>query len=302
MTEKLEGTIVLDGLIEGRLSGDPNVEVNLQRWIEFVATLGLRFSLDAGGAAFSVLPDNHAQSVEGLGNDPEDAIRQALQQLVEVLPAGDRGSVFSTLRSSEYRKNEEVQTLYVVGPDQKVQVKSRSVEAKTVAPPQPISKRERVKLAIMGLLIAVVIIGIAMLFPPVREKFSDLVSNVKPVKTDEIVIQAGPFSDHFTIKAKEFTQGGRVLVLEVKREAGYPKDDAGLQAAYDKADTLRKKMAVEAIARGYVRIELSDDEGKLYSTGEFRIRELGEKEVIEVSVPVTAGDKRRRLDRVDVRP
>ena len=79
---------------------------------------------------------------------------------MNVLPPLERGSVFSTLRSSEFRKNEEVQSLYVVattaGGKVEVQVQSRSVDAKAVAPPQPISVKEKVKLAVMGLVFAAV--------------------------------------------------------------------------------------------------------------------------------------------------
>jgi hypothetical protein len=304
-TEKMEGTIVLDGLIEGRLPDDAEVEEKLNKWIEFVASLGLRFNLDAGGSAFSILPDNHPMSCARLMPSPDDAIRQAVEQLVKVLPAAERSSVFSTLRSSEFRKNEEVQSLYVVAVNPagnvEVQVQSRSVDAKTVAPPQPISVREKVKLAVLGLVFAAIFFGVAMLFPPVREKFAEFIGAIKPVQVETVTVHSPAFGDYFTAKPKEFERGARVLVVELKRTPAFPKSEDAVNEAYKSADTLSKKLALEAIARGYVRIEMVDTDGVVFATGEFRIRDLAKEDSIELTLPVTAGEKRRKLERVEIR-
>jgi len=58
MSDKTEGTIVLDGLIEGRLPDDPSIEDKLEQWLEFVGQLGLRFNLEVTGSSFSLLPDS----------------------------------------------------------------------------------------------------------------------------------------------------------------------------------------------------------------------------------------------------
>lgn len=299
--DKTEGMILLDGLIEGRLSGDEAVQAKLETWVEFAATLGLKFNLDMSGSAFSVLPDNHPTSVQKLGPSPEDAVRQAIEQLVGVLPQQDRASVFSTLRSAEYRTGEEVQSLYVVEPGGKVQVQSRSVAAKTVAPPKPVSVKERVKLAIIGLVLALSIFGILMLFPPVREKFAEFIGSIKPVTVEKVTISVESFGDLIKATPKEFSQGSRVLIITIERGKDYPTTEVLLEEAYAKADTLSKKLALESLARGYVRVELIDVEGNIFADGEFRIRDLNTKEVIELKVPVTAGEKKRKLDRVEFR-
>lgn len=299
--EKTEGMILLDGLVEGRLSGDEQVAAKLEKWVEFAATLGLNFNLDMSGSAFSVLPDNHPTSIEKLGASPEDAIRQTLEQLIGVLPAQDKTSVFSTLRSAEFRTGEEVQSLYVVEPGGKVQVQSRSIAAKTVAPPKPVSTKERVKLALIGLVLALCVFGILMLFPPVREKFAEFIGSIKPVTVEKVTIAAESFGDLIKASPKEFVAGSRVLIVTIERGKDYPTTDALLEEAYAKADTLAKKLAIEAIAKGYVRIELIDVEGNIFAEGEFRIRELSTKESIELRVPVTAGEKKRKLERVEIR-
>lgn len=299
-TEKMEGTILLDGLIEGRMS-DPQVEEALAKWVSFVNSLGLKFNLDAGNGAFSILPDNQAVPCAKLGPAPEDGIRQAIEQLIKVLPEEDRGSVFSTLRSSEFRHNEEVQTLYAVGPGAQVQVQSRSIDARTVPPPKPVTTKEKVKLAVLGLVFAAVFFGIAMLFPPVREKFAEFIGAIKPVNIEGVPVRDDLFKAWFTAAKDEEASSSRVLVLKLTRTKAYPLTQESLEAAYAKADTLAAKLALEAIARGYVRIELVDSEGVTFSSMEFRIRDLEKKESIELKVPLIAGEKKRQLERIDIR-
>jgi len=299
--EKTQGMILLDGLIEGRLSGDAAVETKLEKWVEFARTLGLKFNLDMSGSAFSVLPDNHPAPISRLGTSPEDAIRQTIEQLIGVLPEQDRASVFSTLRSAEYRTGEEVQSVYVIEAGGKVQVQSRSIAAKTIAPPKPVSTKERVKLALIGLFLALAIFGILMLFPPVREKFAEFIGSIKPVTVESVTITTTPFGDLIKATPKEFSAGARVLIITLERGKDYPTTEALLEEAYAKADTLAKKLALEAIAKGYVRVELIDVEGNIFAEGEFRIRELSTKESIELRVPVTAGEKKRKLERVEIR-
>jgi len=92
-----------------------------------------------------------------------------------------------------------------------------------------------------------------------------------------------------------------VLVITLTPTAAYPKTEEALQAEFAKTDTLTKKLAVEALAKGYVRIELVDADGVTFSAQEFRIRDLEKKESLDLEVPVTAGEKKRRLERVEIR-
>lgn len=262
MSEKIEGTIVLDGLIEGRFSDGEETVENLNGWVKFVrSTLGLRFSLEASGDAFSMLPDNEAAAVDKLGADPQDAIRQALEQLVAALPQQDRRGVFSTLRSAEVRKGEEVQTLYAVQGDGSATMESRTVEAKTVAPVEPLTTKQKVKLGVIGVAIAaVVLVLIFVLFPGLREKLGQ---KIKPVNAQDIALDAAAYREYFTVEIKEASRTRAVLV--VTPTDNYPKDDAAAEAAYKNADTLARRLAIEAIVRGYVRVECYNDEGVLYS-------------------------------------
>lgn len=294
MTDKVEGTLVLGGLLEGRCANGPAPEEKLREWIEFMRTLGPRFSLDRSGSSFSLLPDDAPISTARLGSAPETAIAQAVEQLLEALPADDRGHVFSTLRSAEYRPKEEVQSVYLVGPDGGVKTETRVVDAQTVAPPTPVSVRARVRFALLGLAIAAVLLGVTAFFVDVPGLLSRLAGVVKPVDMDELAVDAEPFSAHFGIIKKELTSDGRFLLLTLERTARFPRTDAELQDAYERAeDELSDRLAIEALARGYVQCELFDPDGRFYSASTHRVAGLRTKESITLAIPLPSRPKRR---------
>lgn len=295
MNEKIEGTIVLDGLIEGRFSQEESRE-KLEEWVKFVgSSLGLRFSLDASGDAFSLLPDNQPASTQKMGADPQDALRQAVEQLVEALPASDRGNVFSTLRSAEVRKGEEVQSVYVINQDGSVGVESRSVEAKTVTPEPPLTMKERIKFGAFGLLIAAVIFGILMLIPPVRQKFSEMLTTAAPVEAADVTIDAALYEKWFTVEVKDASR--TAVVLTLTRTDAFPEDEAALDKLYGQATSMREKLAIEALARGYLRVELYADEGALYALTELQLLPLLKKESADVRMPIGDGKQKIKVIR-----
>src|SRR5262245_11694000 len=113
--EKIEGTIVLDGLVQGRLPlGDDQIPQQLKQWVQFISGMGVRFNLEVRDAAFNLLPDNRATSAKPLGDPPEHALEQGLTQLADLFSGPERSQLFSTLRSSEFRPGEEVQTVYTI--------------------------------------------------------------------------------------------------------------------------------------------------------------------------------------------
>lgn len=299
MKEKIEGTIVLDGLVEGRFADDPEAEDKLRKWVRFMSEMGVGFSLDWMGASFSLLPDEGANPTQQLGSLPHDAIRQALDQLLELLPTDQRGGVFSTLRSAEYRKDEEVQAIYAVGPDGKTQVETRTVDADTVAPPQPISTGDRVKSLGLGLLVAAALLGITSLFVDLRGLFGEFMGSITPVEPQAVQVDLGDMKDFLAVEKRQMASRGRLFVLTLKRTTDYPRDDAQLQAAYDaSAGDVRRRLAVEAIARERVRCELFDEKGKFVAARELRIGSLKKKESIDVAIPLGGPKDRFRLGRV----
>jgi len=280
MADNIEGTIVLDGLIEGRFTDGQATVEKLDGWVKFVKNAtGLTFTADASGDSFSMLPDNQPATIDKLQPDPQDAIRQALEQLVQALPESDRPTVFSTLRSSEYRKNEEVQSLYAVQADGTVAFESRTVDAKTVASVAPLTTKEKVKMGAISATIVLVMFGILMLIPGVREKVGDVISGAKPIQEDQIRIQARQYSKWFTVEVKEANRKAAKLTLTATD--AMPSSDGELQIAYDNAKSLSDKLAVEALARGYIRIELINDKGERYGSTELPLIALLSKVQME---------------------
>lgn len=295
MTQKTEGTIVLDGLIEGRLPREPDIRPQIEQWTQFTAKMGLRLHVDASGASLSVLPDREPASVERLGVKPEQSIRQALQQLVDLFPPEVRGQLFSTLRSAEYRPHEEVQSIYTIGPDGTVDVQQRSVEAQTVAAPRPISTREKVKMAAVGLLAALAVLGVTSLFVDLRSLVGEVVDTVRPIDAAAIKVEAGPYEPYITIAKVEKT-GSRQITLTLRRTEAYPVDEAGMKQALAAAgDSFRGRLALERLAEGYIRVETFDDEGEFITAAALRIRELEREQALNVKIALP---QRTRIGRI----
>ena len=296
MSEAIEGTLLLDGLIEGRLPDDPDVRDKVEQWVEFAKEVNLGFTCDITGSSFSLLPDNEPIQVSRLGDTPDDTIKQALDQLLEQLPADMRSGVFSTLRSCEYKRNEEVQSVYGVNPDGTIEVAKRTVEAETVAPPEPISLGTKVKFGLFGLLLAVVLIGMTYFLPGTNRLWKSAEQAVNPPEPSEIVVAEGAFKPYFTVSNKEVDGGKRKLIVTLKRTDAYPKNNKEIDAAAQAAGTsVSKRLVVEAIAKGYLRVDLLGPEVGYYATAELRIGALSKREEIQVAVPLPT---RHKLDRV----
>jgi hypothetical protein len=301
MKDKLEGTIVLDGLIEGRFPDDPDAEDKLRKWVRFMGDMGIVFNLDYSGTSFSLLPDEAPADGRHLGARPHDAIRQGLDQLLELLPAESRPQAFSTLRSAEYRKGEEVQALYAVGPDARVQVETRTVEAQTVAPPQPMTVGQRVRAVGLGLLVAAALLGVMSLFVDMRGLFTELIGGMTSIDADTVEVDLKGLAPFVQVQKKEVDRRRGALVLTLKRTEAFPQTDEDLQKAFAAAgDDLTRRLAVEALARGYVRCDLYDEDGKFFAPAELRLVGLRTNESVEAAVPTTIGSNRYRLARVVV--
>ncbi|KKL19207.1 hypothetical protein LCGC14_2467780, partial [marine sediment metagenome] len=110
-----EGTLILDGLIEGRLPERAEPERLLREWVRSAGSAGLHFSLTFDGPNFSLLAEKTPIPVEDLAPNPPDRISAALEELLKAFDPKQRTGLFSTLRSTEYRKGEAVQVVYGIG-------------------------------------------------------------------------------------------------------------------------------------------------------------------------------------------
>jgi hypothetical protein len=296
MSEKIEATLVLDGLIQGRIAEDDDqIAGKLREWVSFLHRLGMRFSLQVQGATFSLLPETNAVPVQPLGQQPEDAIQQALEQLAEIFPEPQRGQLFSTLRSSEYRKGEEVQTVYTIVQGA-VRRHSRTVEADTTPPPEPIPTKEKVKMAAVAAGILVAVLGLSLLIPGVRSMFGEVVDVVKPFHAEEIKVELGPYKKYFSLSLDEKQSSRTDWIVKLKRTNEFPKTSKDLdEAAKAAGDSVVGRMVIENLARGYVQIELFDAEDKYLGRIDLRIADLQKQESIEGRVQVPPKTKPARI-------
>lgn len=273
MTEKVQGTITLDGLVEGRL-GDDEAAGRLREWTAFVDQLGVKFNLDINGGQFSLLPDDAPKSTANLGDAPERSIADALEQLVAALPEDARPHVFSTLRSAEYRPGEEVQSIYGIGVDGKVEVQRRVVNAQTVAPPEPIDLKTKIRMVLSGLVVALAILGIASFFVPVGDLWGEAMDTITPMSSDELLIEMTALDGLIAMEEEVAVTSARRLKLTIVRGPGFPADHAALEQMIADETDASKRLAMEALLRGYVRVEMYDKEGKFIGTSELRIADL----------------------------
>lgn len=283
MADKIEGTVVLDGLLEARMGDLVDGEQALRRWRDRAEQAGLIFSLEIQHDSFSILADSHPLQAEKLG-DVTETIRRCLQELIDLFP--DRAGMLSTIRSVEYQPGLAVQTLYTIAPDGNVAARSRTIDSKTTPPPQPIPVKRKIRLALAGLAIAVVLLLLSSFILPYGEYYRQIVGRFIPLDVSAVEVDAGAFDRYFTVPERRKAAQPHRLVLTLQRTKDYPLTPADQDKLATDESSLRKRLALEAVVRGYLRCELFDSEGKYLDTVLVRIAPLREKEKMELSLPL----------------
>ncbi len=305
MSDKVEGTLTLDGLLEGRIPAPPDAEEKIRKWARFARNdMKLDFHLEVDGDRFNLLAGRGAVDASHLRPDPAEKIADLLDQLLKTFPPDDRLAVTSTVRSIEIRKGEEVQTLYAVGSDGAIDYRSRTVEADTVAPPEPLTPRERLRLSAGGVAVALLLlIGVAAAIH-FTTGWGWLADKVTPVSADNLEVDQAAFAPYFTVDKREVVRrnGRLMLVLNVKLSANFPHGSADcerlLAAAATQPDAgLPARLTVEALARGYVRAEFFGNEGKFLGHAEVRTSHLpaAEADKAVLTIPMPTSERPTRL-------
>ena len=286
MAEKIEGMIVLDGLIEGPVPDVEDGESRLKDWVRYARSAGLHFSLEIEGDGFSLLAENAPLAVADLGEAPAENITDALQRLLDEFPPPQRANVLSTVRSTEYRPGEEVQTVYAIGPGGRFESRQRVLDAETARPPEPVSRRDRIRLALAGLLAAAVVLLILSFFFSFGDAIRGMINRFDPYNPEEAEVDASAYADFLEVSKKEVK--GEKLILRVKRKESCPKSEEDYEALFSDPELgYRRRLAAEALAKGYIRAELFDKEGKFLAGLWSRVAALREKDEIELAVPVS---------------
>ena len=289
----MQGTVVLDGLIEGRTPEFDDAEDRLRQWIGKVRSKGLAFNLEIEGATFSVLADNRPVSIALLGSDPADAVAEALRDLLMIFTPPMRTSLVSSIRSIEYGRNVEIQTVYAVNAAGQIETRQRTVDSKTTAPPEPLTRREKIKLAVMGLVLAAAVFAVSSIWIDYPGLFDRTRDKMTPYDTNAMVVETGSFAKYFTIEKKAIE--GERFVLTIKRTKAFPTDDKALAALFVEArsntnadSAVDAILTVEALARGYIRCEMFDKKGTCHSFIDVRIVELRTKETAKRALPLSS--------------
>lgn len=286
MSAKVEGTFTLDGLVEGRLGGQADeCRARLESWLKTAQAAGAHFSLELGGDTFGVLGNGQPVPAAALGEDPAKRVAALLFDMLKVLPPSVRAQVFSTLRSSEYRRDEEIQTIYAVSPDGTVQLHQRTVAARTEAPPEPLTLRQKIRLGAVGVAVALAVFGISCFFVDYGKFLGQVKDTIIPVDPAAVKVDATAFARYFTAGKPAVVARGKVFALPVTRTKSFPlrDSDCDFQAYWG---AMSNRLAVEALARGYVRFEWFGEDGALVDAGEIRIAALRQKDTIELRIPI----------------
>jgi|SRR6185437_5272274 len=302
MSEKVQGTVVLDGLVQGKVPALPGAEQRLRDWAEFARSAKLTFNLEIAGGTFGFLADQSPIVASDLGHNPAETIKSALGELLKIFPPGERGAVFSTLRGVEYGKDEEIQTLYVVSPDGSVLARSRTVSAKTTAPAAPLTFRERAMGIGIGALLLLLLFMVSSFFIDYRSTFSSLRSQLRPLDAPHFPVDGSAFEPYFTIESKSSARDGLGLILTLHRKAAFldaqtmlASHPATTQPASTQPDSGASPLAAAAIATGYVRCEFFDEKDRFMGFVTVRVKPLRDADTMDLGIPFDSGRRPSRI-------
>jgi hypothetical protein len=294
---KIEGTLILDGLIEGRLPALPAAEDKLRAWVNFARQAGLEFNLQVDGGSFSLLANNSPLSAKKFAPDAGEVISSAVAEMLKTIPPADRGKLSSTLRSIEYRPRQEIQTLYAITPDGAVDSRQRTVEAHTQPPLPPLTTRERIRMGLYGLVAAIAVIALSAVFVDYRKLWHEIREEVTTPSADQFQIDNSTFADYFTIEKKEISSDAKSLRLLLKRTPLFPRNPTEFTSASTHPTTqpFEHRLTLDSLARGYVRCEYYDEKGNFQSFTFARIQPLRQSETMELNLPLSPNSRPKQI-------
>jgi hypothetical protein len=227
-----------------------------------------------------VLPDKEPVAVYRLGNDATKAITDALNELMAVLPDSMKGGVLSTIRSIEYRPGLEVQTIYAVGIDGTIQTEDRILEAQTVKPPHRLTRKEKIRLGIIGgVVAAIAVVALVLVFPyAYRKLFRPSSEKI----AESLKVETGPYANIISV-GKIKGDGKSSIKLELKRGKDWPENIEALEKMGTEG-TFNQRLDAEDIARGRLLYAWFDKDDKPVGRGYIDITELWKNESTEASL------------------
>ncbi len=147
------------------------------------------------------------------------------------------------------------------------------MQTQTVAPAAPLNRREMIKQGLVGLLVAAVVLFVSSWFVDYRGLWNSLAGSFTRFDPANVAVDASAFKPYFTVKDRQRNKGPNFLVTLARTDA-YPKTDADIDKLAAKATTLSARLALEALARGFVRVDYFGKDGKFIRSNMVRITEL----------------------------
>lgn len=293
MSENVEGTFVVDGLIEGRLPARPDADRLIRAWAAFAEQSGRRFHVEVEGNTFSLLPDNTPRRASE--TDPARAIAAIFEELLKLFRPAEAQCVLSTLRSVEYRRGQAVQSLYMLRPDGTLEVRQRSVPMPTVPPPRAARLRDKLRPASAGVAAAaLLLLAVSAWFIDYRTILRTAWRAWVPPDAAAVRVENGAFEEFFHVEKRTLTHSGE-WVLSLRRTERFPRTPeqaAALNAAESNAS---RRLALQALAVGYIRCEYLDEEGRFLGGVPLRIKPLRQAETMEAAAPLPRGARQAVL-------
>jgi len=274
MQRRVEGSISIQGLIEGGLGDGPDGRKVLEDWVSLCRRNGLPFVLAVEGERFNLLADEKPIAVEKLGACPQDTLRALLPQLAAACASAPQ-RLYSTLRSSEYQPGREIQCVYPVLSDGSIGVQQRTVAVDTEAPPKPLSLERRLALAGGALLALALVTFAASFFVDFRAVGERITASFVPIRGENVRIDLGSLGGYIEAAGTEVDSTRRLLRVTLARGARFPADIAAVEARLAAPDVkLGERLALESLVRGYARCELFDGEGVYLGNQQARLKPL----------------------------
>ena len=295
-SRRIEGTFYLDGLLEGPLfsADDENI---INAFVKQAKAAGLKFdtALDAG--RFSFLADTEPVEIRPGEESADVRVVKCLNDFLKNYSPEECMKLMSTLRSVEYIPGHEIQTLYGIKPDATTAVEQRTVRAETIGPAQPPDWRYKLRLAAVLAVVLCAAIGVSSFFVQYRDIEWRLIENAWRFKIQDLKVDASAYGEFFSVEAMELDRDNEIIRILCRASQKYPATQDELNRLWkSSADSVSRRLAVEALTRNCVRCEFFDRDG------DFRGQQLcymrwkeDKKEVFTIVIPF-----RRYLGRVTI--
>lgn len=296
------GTVVLNGLLEGRLPADESKAALIRQWVEFAKENRLGFSLEMESNSFNILADNTPIPAEAFNGRTQERIVSVLNELIKIFTPELRRKIFSILRSVEYRDDLRIETAYYLNASGNIEFKSQETPVLRGDKVQPTTeqphKTESRQAMWMVLCIILIAFAASTFVFDYKKTWHNFASSFKTVDPAEIAIDAADSGDYINVTKGAMLNSGSMLELKIRRGKDFPltfEKYIGEKTRLEGKKSITGLMMLKSIANGRVCFEYYDAEKKLFFMVEMRVKALFEKQEITISVPINRAEIPRSI-------